>query len=64
MAITTMSINVPSVEKSTTTKSPCKKECKLGEDRHSCEVCHRTLKEIEEYGRNAKKVNEDFKRPS
>lgn len=62
MDTTTISINALSVEKSTTIKSPCKQECKLGEDRQSCEVCHRTLKEIEEYGRNAKKATETSKR--
>ncbi len=39
-------------------KSPCKKECKLGEDRKSCEVCLRTIEEITECGiknRQAKK---------
>ena len=39
-------------------KSPCKKECKLGEDKQSCEVCHRTIKEIEEYGKEVKRRNE------
>ena len=39
----------------------CKGECKASEDRQYCTGCLRTMEEIINAGRNAKKASEDAK---